>query len=81
MHFIGMHSGGPWDLQGSYILVDEICVYGVVQLNGIGFSLPVGRKDDHRRWLHLFGDLSPETLKHGKDWVLGVILDVRLGVS
>jgi len=63
-----------------YLLVYKVCVYGVVQLDRVSSRLPVGGENHYCCGFHLLGDLSADLLEFRIDRVLGVILDVGLGV-
>lgn len=63
-----------------YLLVYKVCIYGVVQLDRVSSRLPVGGENHYCCGFHLLGDLSADLLELRIDRVLGVILDVGLGV-
>lgn len=64
---------------GFYSLVDEVGFLGIVEMDLVGFGLPVGGKDYHGLGLDLLGYLLADGLEDWVDGVLGFVLDVGLG--
>ncbi len=67
------HIGGIRD-----VLIDEICVYGIVEVDLIGLGLPMGAEDNNSLWLDFLSDLLPYVLKDRVDGVFGVELYIGL---
>lgn len=66
---------------GRGLLVDELSVYGVVDVDLILLGLPVGREHDDGLGLDLLGNLLSDILKDGVHGMFSLELDIRATVA
>lgn len=68
-------------------LVYQVVLNDIINLNEIGFRLPVGAEDDNRLGLDVLGNLLSDVLEHGIYSMLLIvhhiwlILEVRFSIS
>lgn len=64
---------------GGYVLVDEVGLFGVVEMDFVGLGLPVGGEDYHCFGLDLLGYFLADGLEDWVDGVFDFVLNVGLG--
>lgn len=72
---------GGWGLGGEGLLVDEVGLFGVVDVDLVGgaLGLPVGGEDDDGGGFYFLADFFADGLEDGVGGVGGVVLHVGLG--